>query len=211
MEMSDLKSLISEGEHQQQDFKQCIVDQKSIARTLCAFANTNGGRLLIGVNDKGKVKGIDPNEEYSMIEVAAGHYCKPPIFFRSSVLIDNHKQVLLIEVNESELKPHKAFDDDGELRSYLRIADRTVAANKIQEKVWVLQKKQIVHSGDFDSNEERMLQLIEINRSVTISKLYREMELPLKNVDRLLIGLICLGKVEAHYENGEVFYRLVEH
>jgi hypothetical protein len=26
-----------------------------------------------------------------------------------------------------------------------------------------------------------------------------------------LIGLICLGKVEAHYENWEGFYRLVEH
>jgi predicted HTH transcriptional regulator len=44
-----LYKLIEEGEHQQQDFKYCINDSKKIAKSLVAFANTDGGRLLIGV------------------------------------------------------------------------------------------------------------------------------------------------------------------
>lgn len=38
-----LHRLIAQGEHQQQDFKYEISDARKIARTLSAFANTDGG------------------------------------------------------------------------------------------------------------------------------------------------------------------------
>ena len=44
-----IEELIAQGEHQQLDFKFEVSDSKKIARTLSAFANTDGGRLLIGV------------------------------------------------------------------------------------------------------------------------------------------------------------------
>ena len=66
--MELLDQYIAEGEHSRQDFKFRIDEQKKIARTLCAFANTDGGRLLIGVKDNGKIVGVDPQEEFFMIE-----------------------------------------------------------------------------------------------------------------------------------------------
>ena len=48
-----LLSLIREGEHQQQDFKYRVVDAQKLAKSVSAFANTDGGRLLIGVRDDG--------------------------------------------------------------------------------------------------------------------------------------------------------------
>ena len=59
-----LQLLIDQGEHQQQDFKFEVSDSKKIARTLSAFANTDGGRLLIGVKDNGNISGIKSEEEY---------------------------------------------------------------------------------------------------------------------------------------------------
>jgi predicted HTH transcriptional regulator len=44
-----LEQLISKGEGVQLDFKQSINNQKKIARTLAAFANNRGGKLLVGV------------------------------------------------------------------------------------------------------------------------------------------------------------------
>ena len=38
---------------------------------LVAFANTGGGRLLIGVKDNGKIAGIRSEEELYMIEAAS--------------------------------------------------------------------------------------------------------------------------------------------
>ena len=63
--------LIEEGEHQQQDFKFEISDARKIAKSLSAFSNTDGGRLLIGVKDNGKIAGVRSEEEIYMIEAAA--------------------------------------------------------------------------------------------------------------------------------------------
>jgi predicted HTH transcriptional regulator len=57
MRNKELHKIISEGEHQTQDFKYAINDSKKIARSLAAFANTDGGRLLLGVKDNGKIAG----------------------------------------------------------------------------------------------------------------------------------------------------------
>ena len=68
--------MIAEGEHQQQDFKTRIDDSRKIARTLVAFANADGGRLLIGVKDNGTVSGVRVDEELHMVEAAAEMYCQ---------------------------------------------------------------------------------------------------------------------------------------
>ena len=44
---SYIHKLIAQGEHQQQDFKFEISDSKKIARSLAAFSNTDGGKLLV--------------------------------------------------------------------------------------------------------------------------------------------------------------------
>ena len=65
-----IHTLIAEGEHQQQDFKFEISDARKIAKTLSAFANTDGGRLLIGVKDNGKIAGVRSEEEkYIILEI----------------------------------------------------------------------------------------------------------------------------------------------
>jgi predicted HTH transcriptional regulator len=69
--------LINQGEHQTLDFKHSITDSKKIARSLAAFANTNGGRLLVGVRDNRSIAGVKSDEEFYMVQAAADMYCKP--------------------------------------------------------------------------------------------------------------------------------------
>src|SRR5664280_1035943 len=78
---SYIKKLITEGEHQQLDFKFEISDSRKIAKTLVAFANTDGGKLLIGVKDNGNIAGVRTEEEFYMVEAAASMYCKPKVAF----------------------------------------------------------------------------------------------------------------------------------
>lgn len=126
-----------------QDFKFRVDDPKKIARTLVAFANTDGGRLLIGVKDNGKVTGIDPEEEFHIIDGAASLYCQPKISFTSKVWQEDHKLVLEIMVQPSALKPHKAKDDENRWRAYVRRDDHTLLANKILLGIWRLAKKRL--------------------------------------------------------------------
>ena len=53
-----IKQLIFEGESVNLDFKKTITSCEKIAKTLVAFANNKGGRLLVGVLDNGTIKGV---------------------------------------------------------------------------------------------------------------------------------------------------------
>ena len=100
-----IHALIAEGEHQQQDFKFEISDARKIAKTLSAFANTNGGRLLIGVKDNGKIAGVRSEEEKYMIEAAAQLYCVPEVEYSLQTYIVEGRQVLVATIEETPHKP----------------------------------------------------------------------------------------------------------
>ena len=51
----DTRKLIKEGEGQTIEFK---ANSENIGKDICAFANTNSGTILIGVDDRGNVTGI---------------------------------------------------------------------------------------------------------------------------------------------------------
>ena len=208
--MATLQEMIAQGEHEQQDFKFRIDDQKKIARTLCAFANSKGGRLLIGVKDNGKIVGTDPQEEFYMIDGAASIYCVPKIEFRTKVWQEDFRLVLEVIVDRSEMAPYRSPDDTGKMRSYIRIADQTIAANKIMERVWQQKKNPLTKPERFDDEELNFLRLIGQLQPVSISKLYKHSDLPLKRVDSLLVLMICWDLVEIEYKLEGAFYSLVD-
>ena len=53
----EIKNLILTGEGYHIEFKQDL--DKSLIDEVCAFANSSGGHILMGVSDKGEIKGID--------------------------------------------------------------------------------------------------------------------------------------------------------
>ena len=53
----DVCALIKLGEGQQVEFKESFSADNEAIETLCAFSNSEGGTVLIGVSDDGKVVG----------------------------------------------------------------------------------------------------------------------------------------------------------
>lgn len=208
--MNELKHYIAEGEHDRQDFKFRIDDQKKIARTLAAFANTRGGRLLIGVKDNGKIVGINPEEEYHMIQGAADLFVKPPLKFESRIWQEGFRLVLEISVEADEERPYQAKDELGKWRSYLRFEDHTLLANKIVRKVWGFQRKGIDRPQSFGEEESRMLEIMEQRDSWTLSQLYRHSGMSQKQVDHFLSILVYWDVVEMKMNSEGSSYRLKE-
>ena len=137
--MHPIEALIEQGEHQQLDFKFEVSDSKKIARTLSAFANTDGGRLLIGVKDNGNISGVRSEEEYYMIEAASKMYTRPEVPFEATRWEVNGKTVLEVYIAPSPDKPHTAPDKDDKFKAYIRVADENILANEVLVLAW--QKK----------------------------------------------------------------------
>ncbi len=131
-----LLSLIREGEHQQQDFKYRVADAVKLARSVSAFANTDGGRLLIGVRDDGHLSGVRSEEEIYMMHQAAWRYCRPQASIRFDTFHAEGRTIVVATVPKAERRPVSALDEEGRSRAYIRIADENIVASPVHLSIW---------------------------------------------------------------------------
>lgn len=189
--------LIAQGEHQQQDFKYEISDARKIARTLSAFANTDGGRLLIGVKDNGKIAGVRSDEEIYMVEAAASRYCVPPVECHMSIHRVEGHNVVIAEVSPAEKRPVRAQLDDGKLCAFVRIADENIVATPVQMALWREANDEEGALLPFTPREQSLLQLIsESDTPLTLNRFARLGRLPRHRAVQMLAQFIRFGLVE---------------
>lgn len=206
--ITELHKLIAEGEHQQQDFKYCISDSKKIAKSLVAFANTDGGKLLIGVKDNGKIAGIKSDEEFYMIEAAAKIYSKPSINFLTKQWRVEGKTVLEIQIEPSSEKPHFAKDENGKWLAYIRIDDENFLAHKIQIEIW---KKQNSTKGiyfSYSDNEKLLIDYLQNNNTISFSKFIRIAHISRKVAEEILSNFVIMEIVKMTTTNEGTLFSL---
>ena len=195
-----LYHLIAQGEHQQQDFKYEISDVRKIARTLSAFANTDGGRLLIGVKDNGKIAGVRSDEEIYMVEAAAALYCVPPVECRMSVHRVEGRGVVIAEVEPSVQRPVRARLDDDSLCAFMRIADENIVASPVQMALWREEGRDSGVLLPFTAREQSLLKMLaEAPEPLTLNRFARLCRLPRYRAIQLLAQFIRFGLVEQHF------------
>lgn len=205
-----LLKIIQQGEHQTQDFKYCINDSKKIARSLVAFANTDGGRLLIGVKDNGRIAGVRSEEEYYMVESAAKIYSKPQIDFTTKQHFIDGKTVLEVVIEPSLEKPHFARDDDGKWWAYFRKADENRLANKIMIEVWKKQKSLNGILINYSDAEKVLLDFLEKNEKISVSKYARIAHLSYKKAEQTIINFRALDILKDHFGDDRIEYSINE-
>jgi ATP-dependent DNA helicase RecG len=100
MTRDELLHLIAQSEGQQIDFKEATIKPGRLAETLVAFANAEGGTILIGVDDQGQVQGVrDPKRAADNVVEAIAH-CSPPlgIGLPQAVEVKPGVTVLVVEI-----------------------------------------------------------------------------------------------------------------
>jgi len=105
--IAKIKELIKQGEGIAVEFKECKSSlSANVFETVCAFLNRNGGELLLGVNDNGKIIGIDEARIEQIKKDFATTVNNPqkinPAFYLTiEELLVNKKAILYIYVPES--------------------------------------------------------------------------------------------------------------
>jgi len=203
-----IQELIEQGEHQQLDFKFEINNAKKIARTLSAFANTDGGKLLIGVKDNGKIAGVRSEEEYHMIEAAAQMYCKPEMSFDTRRWNILGKTVLEVDIRQSENRPCMALSEDNRWLAYIRVDDQNLLANKVLLKVWQKEKRKKGIFIEYSRTEEILLDYLESNPEISISKFCKIGKITRNMAEETLAKLISLELIQIEMNEKGATYSL---
>ena len=199
-----LLSLIREGEHQQQDFKYRVSDACKLAKSVSAFANTNGGRLLIGVRDDGHLSGVRSEEEIYMMHQAAYKYCRPEASIKFDTYHVEGRTIVIATVSPSDRRPVFTIGDDGQSRAYIRIADENIVASPVLLAVWRdAQKPQ----GTMMTYTDTVRKLLDAMTGwQTLNQLVRRSAIPRPKVITLLARLIRFGVAQWEYKDQQFLF-----
>jgi predicted HTH transcriptional regulator len=193
-----IKSLIQSGENQHLDFKFEISDAKKIARTFSAFANSGGGRLLIGVKDNGRITGITTEEEIYMAESAAHLYCKPAVNFRTRKWFVDGRVVLEIEIPASTSRPHFARDETGEMTAYVRVEDQNIRADRILVNFWKNEGKKRGVLLNYGQEEKILMNYLAEHQKLTLSRFIKIARTGRAQAEKILVDLMLLKVITNH-------------
>lgn len=191
-----LQKLIKQGEHQNLDFKLEIDDARKIARAMCAFANADGGRLLIGVKDNGVVAGIRSEEEMYMLQAAAEYYTKPKIKYSVKLLHSKKKTVLEAYIPASENVPHYVQNEKNEWKAYVRISDQNIIMDSLAVHILKQKKNQKSVLLTYGDDEYKVLKLLQRSNKITFQDIEQSTLLPYQVVKNIITDLILLKIAE---------------
>jgi ATP-dependent DNA helicase RecG len=114
MEALELLEIFQRGEDSGHQFKVNVTTPGSLAAEMVAFSNSQGGMLLLGVDDHGHIVGLSPEDVRRLnllISNSATNHVKNPINpITENITIDN-KLVIVVRIREGLDKPY--MDNNG--------------------------------------------------------------------------------------------------
>ena len=120
----NLSEIILKGENKTIEFKEELPKNESIIRSIIAFSNTSGGKLIIGIRDDGIIKGIKEEDIFKVqdkISSTIFDSCYPNILAEIYTLNIEGKILLVIEIFRGNLLPYY-LKKEGKLNgTYIRV------------------------------------------------------------------------------------------
>lgn len=134
MNWEEIITLLEQGEGQSVEFEKYIPSPEDLARDIVAFANSDGGKVVLGLDDKNKhLIGIEINDNDAFknwVKSLCETHCFPKITPETIIIDRGGKKVAVISISEGDEKPYKTDDI-----CYLRDAGDSRPAKEEEEKI----------------------------------------------------------------------------
>ncbi len=207
----ELKRLAAEGEGLQLEFKRKAAYPEKIVRELIAFANTEGGTLLIGVDDDKSIPGVKyPDEEAHVVRESLTKHCKPPLAYHESVIgISENRFVVRFDVPPSTKRPHYLVLDKGSRSTFVRVHDMSIKASaEMEEIVRRSKKKRDIHFT-FGEQEKNLMEYLDKHPVLSLADYRKFSGLNRFQASRKLILLVLANVLRiTASEKGDLYSRV---
>ena len=215
MKRYELRELIASGESSTLEFKRKFTTVDKIAREIIALANTTGGYLLIGVDDNGKIVGVESEkEQVDQLQVAL-HVIDPPLACSIEVVEIEFRDVIVVYVPASPARPHH-FVGSGEA---LRPHDRPVFIRDGEQSVQASREMTKILRGmnpdsppitlSIGDRERRLFSYLERHQRASVADFARLVNISRRRASQILVKLVRAGVLHIRHDNGHDFYTLV--
>jgi predicted HTH transcriptional regulator len=202
VEQAALKRLVRQGEGQRLEFKRKARHPEKIAREVVAFANTDGGTLLIGVDDDHRIYGCKyPGEDaYALTTFFKQHIVPSLPYSLSHIPINGQREVLVFEIEASHRKPHflKLHEGPGGKSAFVRVADMSIKASREMLQVLRLSKRERGVKIRFGDRERQLLQYFEEASNITLDQAQKLLKTSRRKTSDLLVTLVRANILSIH-------------
>jgi len=109
MTCTELTEILDRGEDSTRRFKENFTSIDNLAVEISAFANTDGGMIIIGVSDAGELRGLSKKDVHRLdqwISNATTNKIDKSIYVNTEILICDNKRILIIRVPRGSNKPY---------------------------------------------------------------------------------------------------------
>ncbi|MFY0684163.1 MAG: ATP-binding protein [Balneola sp.] len=206
MKIQDLNNLIATGESSFLEFKHKVASPEKIAREMVAFANTKGGKILIGVEDNGDIVGIESYyEEEFWLKQAANDVCVPPIPLNIEMIHVGKKDVLIVEIAESDQKPI-ATKGKKKRTVYIRKGEESVVATN--DFIEVLKNKSAEEGVTFEygEREQQLFRFLKEYGDITIKRFSIISNITTYRAEKILVNMASAGVLDMFERKGVTHY-----
>ena len=194
MTFQEFRVLVRKGEGQHIEFKRKIAHPEKVIREVIAFANTNGGHILIGVDDNGTIPGVKfADEEVYVLDKAIEQFCKPAISYQKEIVAINEKRsVIDYEIFEADKKPVYLLDptDNRKRKTYIRVNDQSIQASKEMREILRRKEKTNGIKFNYGEKEKLLMSLLDSQRTITIKKFAYQAGISNYKASRTLVLLV---------------------
>jgi predicted HTH transcriptional regulator len=210
----DLLDLIEEGENLTCEFKRKFSTTEKIAREMIAFANTKGGYLIIGVDDDKEIIGVESEKgESELILDAAKNYCEPPLDVNIDYVEVKGKEIVVVEIFESNNKPHRLQDylneiDINKSVVIIRVNDKSVQASKEMIRILKSRRSNVgLKKYSIGANEKAVFEFLDKNERISVKELSKYVNISERRASRTLVKLVRANLLFLHTkDNGEEYF-----
>lgn len=203
MTAADLARLAANGEGPALEFKQRVPRPARLAKEVVAFANTDGGRVLVGVHDDGTIPGLrDAEEEEFALRHALDTHIDPPLAYTVArvPLPGAQRDVLVVDVPPSPQRPHFVVEGGEVLpQAYVRVGASSVEASR--EAVKLMRRGPDDARGvrfEFGDKEALLLRYLDAYGRITVAGFAQIAGVPVRQARHTLVLLTRAGVLVHH-------------
>lgn len=209
MTFRELTQLVALGEGRHLEFKHSVPAPERISKEVIAFANTAGGRLLLGVADDGNIIGVrDAAEAEYALRVALDAHCEPRVMFSTErIEITKKRSVILVSIPASSDKPHYLIA--GHTRTaYVRVDEMSVEASREAIRLMRTAKNPDDVLFEFGEKEQTLMRYLDSYGRISVEQFANLVNIPPAQASNTLVVLARANVLQLHADPKEDYFTL---
>lgn len=197
MDYQLLKKVVRQGEGLKLEFKLKATNPERIVREAVAFANSEGGYLLVGVSDDKLIKGLKfAEEDEYVLNDAFEKYSSPLIKYQVyKIPVDAQRDVLAFHIPKSD-RVHYLVENlkTKKGKAYIRVEDKSLKASYEMREILRAKKNNRNVRFRYGEKERTLMRYLEKHKVITVEEFSKTANISRKIASKTLI-LLVIAKV----------------